>query len=197
MLEYYLTFSSSVTNLLEVTRRTSNSMILSFEPNGLLPPGDYEASFEELRKSVLTVGSVGMVRHQSRDSGWRERLADNFEILVNQIWTVGIRDIYADGSSVEDKDHPNDIDGYFVCGLRELATGDLAQQLNLLDPHKVWTWDPLSRKPYRSYLKNSSRRGIAIVWSSIRMCLDSVWAAASETNMGTNWNFRRPSVSPS
>ena len=128
-------------------------MIPSFQADGLLPPGDYEVSFEELRNSVLTVGPVGTVSHQSWDAGWRELLVDNLEILVNQLWTVGVRDIYADGSFVEDKDHPNDIDGYFVCGLAELATGALTQQLNLLDPYKVWTWDPQSRKPFRGYPK--------------------------------------------
>jgi hypothetical protein len=128
-------------------------MIPSFQPDGLLPPGDYEVSFEELRKSILTVGPAGVVDHGSWDANWRARLVDNFEVLAKQLWTVGIHDIYVDGSFVEDKDHPNDIDGYFVCGLTELATGDLEQRLNLLDPHKVWTWDPLSRKPYRGYPK--------------------------------------------
>jgi hypothetical protein len=66
---------------------------------------------------------------------------------------VGIREIFADGSFVEDKDHPNDIDGYFVCDLKSLASGVLAQQLNRLDPYKVWTWDPASRRPYRGYPK--------------------------------------------
>jgi hypothetical protein len=89
----------------------------------------------------------------SWDAPWRERLVENFEVLVRQLWAVGVRDVYADGSFVEDKDHPNDIDGYFVCGLPELATGTLTQQLNLLDPYKVWTWDPFSRKPYRGYPK--------------------------------------------
>jgi hypothetical protein len=32
-------------------------------------------------------------------------------------------------------------------------TGELVRRLNLLDPHKVWTWDPASRKPYRGYPK--------------------------------------------
>jgi hypothetical protein len=128
-------------------------VIPPFQRDGLLPPDDYEVSFEELRKSVLTVGPAGGSSHFSWDSDWRERLVDNFEVLVKQLWLVGIREIFADGSFVEDKDHPNDIDGYFVCGLKELASGDLTQQLNLLDPYKVWTWDPLSRKPYRGYPK--------------------------------------------
>ena len=52
------------------------------------------------------------------------------------------------------QDHPNDIDRYFVCDLDRLRTGELTRELNLLDPYKVWTWDPASRKPYRGYPKN-------------------------------------------
>jgi hypothetical protein len=35
----------------------------------------------------------------------------------------------------------------------ELATGTLQNKLNLLDPHKVWTWDPATRQPFRGYPK--------------------------------------------
>ena len=35
----------------------------------------------------------------------------------------------------------------------ELATGRLERRLNLLDPHKVWTWDPATRRSYRGYPK--------------------------------------------
>jgi len=66
---------------------------------------------------------------------------------------VGIKDIYVDGSFVEDKAHPNDIDGYFVCNLSFLASGKLQQDLNLLEPNKIWTWDPASRTAYRGYPK--------------------------------------------
>ena len=98
-------------------------MIPSFQPDGLLPPGDYEVSFNELRQSILTDGPHGSPDHDAWDTSWRNRLVDNLEILTKQLWQVGIRDIYADGSFAEDKDHPNDIDGYFVCGLKELASG--------------------------------------------------------------------------
>lgn len=128
-------------------------MIPSFQTNGLLPPGDFEVSFEQLRQSILAEGPPANPSSGAWDGGWRQRLIDNLEILTKELWQVGVREIYADGSFAEDKDHPNDIDGYFVCGLRELASGDLARQLNLLDPYKVWTWDPLSRKPYRGYPK--------------------------------------------
>jgi len=128
-------------------------VIPAFEPDGLLPPGDYEVSIEGLRVSVLTQGGPDATGQSSWDTVWRTRLVDNFEVLARQLWQVGVREIYVDGSFVEDKDHPNDIDGYFVCGLRELASGDLTRRLNLLDPHKVWTWDPLSRKPHAGYPK--------------------------------------------
>jgi hypothetical protein len=121
-----------------------------FDADGLLPPGDYEASFDELRRSVLVEGSGDS---SAWDRRWREHLLGNLELLTRQLWAVGIREVFADGSFVEDKDHPNDIDGYFVCDLAPLMTGQLTRQLNLLDPAKVWTWDPASRKPYRGYPK--------------------------------------------
>lgn len=122
-----------------------------FTPDGLLPPGDYELTLAELRESVLVVG-LG-AGSPNWDEPWRRQLVDNLAILVEQLRQAGIRDIFIDGSFVEDKDHPNDIDGYFACGLRELVTGELERRLNLLDPHKVWTWDPAERRPYRGYPK--------------------------------------------
>jgi hypothetical protein len=81
-------------------------MIPTFQPDGLLPPGDYEISFEEPRRSILTVGPGVAAGALSWDAPWRERLVDNFEVLTRQLWSVGVRDVYADGSFVEDKHHP-------------------------------------------------------------------------------------------
>ena len=128
-------------------------IIPPFDSDGLLPPGDYELSFDELRLSGLVRGGGKQKKDSTWDAVWREQLIGGLEILASQLWQVGIREIFADGSFVEDKDHPNDIDGYFVCDLMQLASGDLAQQLNRLDPYKVWTWDPASRRPYRGYPK--------------------------------------------
>jgi hypothetical protein len=128
-------------------------MIPPFDKDGLLPPGDYVVSLDELRGSILVKGPPHTKGNSSWDQEWRERLVENFEVLTRQLWQAGIREIFADGSFVEDKAHPNDIDGYFVCGLRSLITGDLVRQLNLLDPSKAWTWDPASRRPYRGYPK--------------------------------------------
>lgn len=126
-------------------------MIPTFDDDGLLPPGDYEVSFDELRRSVLVAGDEN--RQENWDAPWRAQLVGNLEMLTRQLWAVGVREVYADGSFAEDKDHPNDIDGYFVCDLQLLISGELARQLNLLDASKTWTWDPASRRPYRGYPK--------------------------------------------
>jgi hypothetical protein len=129
------------------------AVIPPFDPDGLLPPGDYEVSLGELRHSILVLGPGSPKGYPSWDRPWRDQLARNLEVLARQLWQVGIREIFADGSFVGDKGHPNDIGGYFVCSLDMLMTGELTREMNLLDPWKVWTWDPASRKPYRGYPK--------------------------------------------
>jgi hypothetical protein len=124
-----------------------------FTADGLLPPGDYEVSLDELRGSILVTGPDDARSHPNWDAQWRATLVDNLDLLVRQLWQVGVEEVFVDGSFTEDKDHPNDIDGYFVCDLIELATGQLERALNLLDSHKVWTWDPATRRPYRGYPK--------------------------------------------
>lgn len=129
------------------------ALIPPFGSDGLLPPRDYELSFAELRRSVLVVGPDDAGASPTWDRTWRGRLVDSLEVLTEQLWHAGITEIFADGSFAEDKDHPNDIDGYFVCELHRLKSGELARELNLLDPEKIWTWDPASRRPYRGYPK--------------------------------------------
>lgn len=121
--------------------------ILDFDEFGLLPPGDYAVTLSELRGSSLVIGPTSKLN--SWDEVWRTKLVENLEVIVDQLWKVGIEEIFVDGSFAENKDHPNDIDGYFECDLQFLASGDLEHQLNALDPHKIWTWHPDSRRPYR------------------------------------------------
>lgn len=120
--------------------------------DGVLPVGDYAVTIAELRASIL-VNGCGELKEKHWDKAWRSQLVDNLEVMVSQLWQVGIEDIFIDGSFVEDKDHPNDIDGYFVCDERYLFNGELERDLNLLDPHKIWTWDPASRRAYKGYPK--------------------------------------------
>jgi hypothetical protein len=125
--------------------------LVEFTKEGLLPAVDYEMTFSELRKSILV--HAPSAHYPQWDSKWRANLVDNLEILTGQLWQVGIVDIFINGSFVEDKDHPNDIDGYFVCELEDLTTGRLTRELNLLDTFEIWTWDPASRRAYRGYPK--------------------------------------------
>jgi hypothetical protein len=108
-----------------------------FTVDGLLPEGDFAATFEELRNSILVQGPIN--RSLYWDAAWRLQLIENLEVLVNQLWTVGVSEIFVDGSFVEEKDHPNDIDGYFVCDEAKLITKELHQSLNAFEPFKIWT----------------------------------------------------------
>ena len=136
----------------------------AFTEEGVLPVGDYELTLDELRESALVLGPDGAVRSGHWDSDCRRKLVDNLSVLVRQLWQVGITEVFVDGSFVEDKDHPNDIDGYFECDLKHLASGRLEQELNLLAPHKVWTWAPASRRK----VPGSSKRQLPM-WHQYRV----------------------------
>jgi hypothetical protein len=128
-------------------------MPASFTEDGLLPGGDYRLTLEELEQSMLLLGPGEPKDHQHWDASWRDTLVKNLGVMVRQLWAVGIEEVFIDGSFVEFKDHPNDIDGYFVCDPKRIATGELVQSLNRIDPQKCWTWDRSSRRPYRGYPK--------------------------------------------
>jgi len=113
--------------------------MIEFDKRGLLPPKDYPMTIDELKEYW--------------DSQWRHKLVENLEIMVKQLWVVGITEIFINGSFVEMKLHPNDIDGYFVTDVVRFAKGELQRELNKLEPDKIWTWDPFSRRPYRGYDK--------------------------------------------
>jgi len=104
-------------------------------------------SLPELQQSFLVTGAGLGPDAKNWDAKHRQWLVNNLSILVRQLWDVGIVDIFVAGSFVEYRDHPNDIDGYFICDRNFCITGQLQEKLNSLDPHKVWTWDPYDRRP--------------------------------------------------
>lgn len=125
-------------------------MLPSFTTNGILPPEDYSLTLDELADSILVCGNN---TSETWDESWRLQLVKNLAILLDQLWQVGITEVFIDGSFVTDMDHPNDIDGYFECDLSHLSSGALERELNFLDEYKVWTWDSCTRRPYRGYPK--------------------------------------------
>ncbi len=124
---------------------------MEFNDLGLLPPGDYELTIEELKHSLLVIGHPDIPVWNQQ---WRAFLVNQLEIMVKQLWAVGVREIFINGSFVEDKAHPNDIDGYFECDVRDFPT--MVRELNIGEPDKIWTWDSKSRKPYKGYTKKTT-----------------------------------------
>jgi hypothetical protein len=131
----------------------SMTRLPDFNAEGVLPPGDYAMTLAELEQSMLVVGPSNRSAYPHWNEAWRRRLVRNLGVMVGQLWQVGITEIFIDGSFVEDKERPNDIDGYFVCELKRLASGELERSLNELDPKKVWTWDWEKRVPFKGYAK--------------------------------------------
>ncbi|MDQ7839145.1 MAG: hypothetical protein RDU59_11845 [Thermodesulfobacteriota bacterium] len=119
----------------------------TFTRDGVLPPGDYPLTISELRRSLLVKGPRKEI--VSWDREWRLFLVDNLEVLAGHLWSVGITDLYINGSFVENKAHPNDIDGYFICDL--LSWRNVQSELLLVDD--CWTWDSSLRRPYRGLPK--------------------------------------------
>jgi len=117
----------------------------SFTNEDVLPSGDYSLTLEELRQSHLVTGAGNP--SEAWDSVWRAKLVTNLSILVRQLRQVGVDRIFVDGSFVENKDHPNDIDGYFETDITRIISGRLVQDLNSLDPYQSWTWDHRLRRP--------------------------------------------------
>jgi hypothetical protein len=141
-----------------------------FNEDGLPPPGDYEMSLEELKGSMLVEGPEE--GYPDWDSGWRMKLVENLEVMVGQLRRVRITEIYVDGSFVEDKDYPNDIDGYFECDVVELAAGNLQRELNGLDPHKSGHGTRRAADRTGTRRRGSCRCGTVTGWSSTRTTRD-------------------------
>lgn len=120
--------------------------MLIFNDQGLLDPRDYPMTLDQLRTSLLVTGPED---NSPWDTNTRLTLVNNLAILVDQLWRVGITEIYIDGSFVEDKASPSDIDGYFEADARSLP--DIVRELNVIDTHKIWSWKD------RIYDRNSAK----------------------------------------
>jgi len=69
----------------------------SFNEEGLLPIGNYPLTFPQLLESHLVTGTG---HSETWDRTWRGTLVNNLEIMVLQLWDVGIDRVFIDGSFV-------------------------------------------------------------------------------------------------
>ena len=77
-----------------------------FNQYGLLPPGIYEASMEDV------VQGLGFTPRR------QELLSSGLRFVCGELSAVGVTDVVVDGSFVSWKPSPADIDGYVVTRLR-------------------------------------------------------------------------------
>lgn len=119
----------------------------AFTSHGLLPVGDYVLTLGQLARSRLVRGAPGQKRSPDWDADWRSELVENLAILAAELELVGIHEIFINGSFVEEKDHPNDIDGYFVCDRERFLSGQLERELNRVAAKPCWTWENDDRHP--------------------------------------------------
>ena len=110
-----------------------------FTSEGVLPARDYELTLDELANSMLVCGRPG-VTDAGWDNNWRGQLVENLRLMAEQLWSIGIENIFIDGSFVENKNRPGDIDGYFECSFKSLITGELHAELNTAAKDTFWTW---------------------------------------------------------
>jgi hypothetical protein len=115
----------------------------SFSHDGVLPQ-DYAVTFDEIRHSLLVDGPLD--KAPNWDTAWRSLLLGNLEILVRQLWSVGVGAIHVDGSFVENIAHPGDIDGCFECSFDDWNSGSLERRLNAIAPKPVWDWTEEGKK---------------------------------------------------
>jgi hypothetical protein len=126
--------------------RKPRRLLPTFSRNGLLPPGDYALTVRELARSFLVAGPRTRRRVRHWDADWRATLVANLGILAAELYQVGISQIFVNGSFVEEKDHPNDIDGYFVCDRGRFLSGQLERELNQSSAKPCWTWEDRDRR---------------------------------------------------
>lgn len=109
-------------------------------------------------------------------------MLENFLLLAAELWQVGVTEIYIDGSFVEEKDRPNDIDGYFVVDdFKRFIHKELHRALNAINKDKIWTWSA----------SVFSRCGKSIELSFSR--ITQVLSLASVIGVEETWDFRKPS----
>lgn len=109
--------------------------MIRMQKNGLMSPEDHPVTLEELEALL----KAGPGNGQEWDTSWRLKLFTELKKRCQELYSIGIDDIYVDGSFATDKAHPNDIDGYFIVPRKYwLNEGEAA--LKAIDP-EFWRFE--------------------------------------------------------
>ncbi len=130
--------------------------MLKFQKNGLLPAGDHEISIAELEKNIRRGPGDGL----TWDTKWRMELLQEFKQRYRQLQSVGITEVYIDGSYATDKFHPNDMDVYFVVP-RQLWRNGAEQALKDIDS-EFWRFETVSDETGKRGYPMAFRRHVEI-----------------------------------
>ncbi|WP_102344743.1 DUF6932 family protein [Bacillus sp. Marseille-P3661] len=98
---------------------------------------DYTLTIDGLRNSLLVNGPT-TGEYIPWDKERRLYLVNQLEIVANQVWNAGFDKIFVDGSFVEDKASPEDIDCYFECGFKDFSQGKVEEALRKANPEENW-----------------------------------------------------------
>ncbi len=127
-------------------------MLPAFNSKGLLPQGNYSITFALLRRSFLVCGREGENGGgciSGWDNLWREHLVDNLEVLSAPLRKIGVGELWIAGSFVENKAHPNDLDGFFECHPSKFLLGEWERELveasGFDGASEVWTWNEVAK----------------------------------------------------
>jgi hypothetical protein len=108
-------------------------------------------TFAQLQDSMLVKGpKTGSPNWDTQWRGFRTLSGEAFWPPTCGRWrtrcgTSGVEYLVLDGSFVEQKDHPNDIDACFPIARENWVSGRVELGLNRNRSEHVWTWDPGER----------------------------------------------------
>lgn len=122
----------------------------NFNVSGVLPPKDYVLNFGQLEESMLVKGPKN--GSPNWDTQWRGFLVRNLRSVAKTLWDLGVEYLVVDGSFVEQKDHPNDIDAYFPITRERWQSREVQRELDRGRSEDVWDWDV-----YRAYMPADPR----------------------------------------
>lgn len=110
---------------------------------GTLPPGEYELTVTELRRSHLVTGPTD---GRSWARAWRLELIDRLEDRLKPLWAVEyIPCVFSRRLVRRRRARAGDVDGWFPCPPAKcrIDRGEprpLQRDLNRVDPRQLWSW---------------------------------------------------------